>query len=153
MCFTPTMRVMWATSPNEKIIKGDEVTFTVHIKNTRTDKSITEGVIGIWGHEEGGEWWTKYGTITGINEDGVVMGMTTEDDSESHEVFIPYGAVFHLSLIIDEEDLHGHLMLPMKFRRLENSDHVLVLPSCASYATLSVTGAERITWKYPSCNQ
>jgi hypothetical protein len=60
---------LWVTSPVENVFKGEEVIFTIHIKNN-TAQDILAGKIGIGSHEarsEGGRWWVFHEAIEGID--------------------------------------------------------------------------------------
>ncbi|HDL64120.1 MAG TPA: 6-bladed beta-propeller, partial [Proteobacteria bacterium] len=56
---------IWATTPSEEVARGSMVTYTIYIINN-TDQDFEDGNIGIFAHEDGGDWWRYEGVIHDI---------------------------------------------------------------------------------------
>ncbi|MBN1824340.1 MAG: amidase domain-containing protein [Endomicrobiales bacterium] len=57
---------IWANIPSENVGWNDEVTYTIFVNNN-TGEDFVNGTIGVGGHEQGGNWWIFYSSITSIN--------------------------------------------------------------------------------------
>jgi hypothetical protein len=59
---TPGSYELWVTVPEENVIRGSTVTYTIHLRNN-TDADLNNAPIGVGGHEQGGAYWRLYDVL------------------------------------------------------------------------------------------